>query len=640
MKKLFTLSCFILSLISVAAFAGPVPDTGQSKCYGNTLEIACPQPGEPFYGQDAQYTINPHSYTKLGYDAVELPDNATEWIMVRDNVTGLIWEVKTDDGSINDRDYACQWEYVQDFIPAVNSENFGGFSDWRMPTVKELSFIRNMDRFNPAIDTIYFPNIQALNYWSSTTVAEDIYNTWIVYFYNGYAQGNNKSHYSYVRAVRAGQAEPPDRFMDNSDGTVTDTDAGLMWQQATAPGTYTWEQAVSYCEGLILSQYDDWRLPSLNELQTLVDYERSNPAIDTAYFPDIQASYYWSSTSIVYSSSAWNVDFFNGSVYGSNKSGNEYVRAVRAGQCGALGDFDGDGICDDGDNSTVAGDNPCGNGETLNCDDNCVNTPNPAQADRDNDTIGDACDNCPDDFNLNQEDADSDGTGDICDNCTDTDNDGLGDPGFPLNTCLLDDCPYDSYNDFDNDSFCGNADNCPFVANPAQTDSDNDTIGNACDICPNDPLNDFDNDTICGDIDICPLDPLNDFDNDTMCGDMDNCPETPNGSGTGTCVKLTGGVFIGTGVSCLDFNDCEDNELCDTYQLDLNDNSIGNACECYADCDNSTKVDIFDLLVMKNDYGRPDCPCDADLNDDGLVDIFDLLIMKNQYNRTGCPALP
>jgi len=56
----------LLALLYLAqAVAGPIPDTGQTKCYDNTEEIPCPQPGEPFHGQDGNYLINPPSYTKL-----------------------------------------------------------------------------------------------------------------------------------------------------------------------------------------------------------------------------------------------------------------------------------------------------------------------------------------------------------------------------------------------------------------------------------------------------------------------------------------------------------------------------------------------------------------------------------------------
>lgn len=88
-KVLVTLSAvFLLSPIALAVDC-PIPDTGQTKCYddgGNEI-TPCPQPGEPFYGQDAQHICNPHSYTKLDASSNDLPDTATEWVMVRDNVT-------------------------------------------------------------------------------------------------------------------------------------------------------------------------------------------------------------------------------------------------------------------------------------------------------------------------------------------------------------------------------------------------------------------------------------------------------------------------------------------------------------------------------------------------------------------------
>jgi len=55
-----------------------LPDTGQTKCHNDTAEIPCPAPGEDFHGQDAQYTTNPRSYTKLDESG-----NATEYVFRR-----------------------------------------------------------------------------------------------------------------------------------------------------------------------------------------------------------------------------------------------------------------------------------------------------------------------------------------------------------------------------------------------------------------------------------------------------------------------------------------------------------------------------------------------------------------------------
>jgi len=133
-------------------------------------------------------------------------------------------------------------------------------------------------------------------------------------------------------------------FIDNGNGTVTDIGTGLMWQQATAPGTYTWQQALAYCENLTLAGHSDWRLPNRNELQSLVDYGRYNPAINTDYFPDTVSgdfwSGYWSSTtSASYPSYAWGVYFGYGGLNDYFKSNGYYVRAVRGGQSGGFGDL-------------------------------------------------------------------------------------------------------------------------------------------------------------------------------------------------------------------------------------------------------------------------------------------------------------
>jgi hypothetical protein len=204
------------------------PDTGQTKCYNDTVEIPCPQPDEPFYGQDAQYDGPARSYTKLAHGDVALPDSATAadgWIMTRDNVTGLIWEMKTDDGSIHDKDNTYTWcdsnpatnggdagtcgdgTDTEDFIAAVNNADFGGHNDWRLPAIKELLSLVNssIPYPGPTIDTIYFSGLVSTTYCSSTTHAYETNYSWRVHFYDGAVYDYSKSSISYVLAVRAGQ---------------------------------------------------------------------------------------------------------------------------------------------------------------------------------------------------------------------------------------------------------------------------------------------------------------------------------------------------------------------------------------------------------------------------------------------------
>ena len=201
----------LLLVLPVFGWAGQIPDTGQTQCYDNSGEISCPQTGESFYGQDAQYEGPARSYTKLRQGGVKLPDTATQddgWIMTRDNVTGLIWEIKTDDESIHAKDDKYAWSNCQSvFIVSLNQQGFGGYSDWRMPTIKELASLVNshIPAPGPTIDTEWFPHTKLLYYWSSTTRASDTDHAWRVFFDDGQVGYYLKSYPCYVRAVRVGQ---------------------------------------------------------------------------------------------------------------------------------------------------------------------------------------------------------------------------------------------------------------------------------------------------------------------------------------------------------------------------------------------------------------------------------------------------
>ena len=117
---------------------------------------------------------------------------------------------------------------------------------------------------------------------------------------------------------------------DNSNGTVTDSKTGLVWQQGE-PGAKVWGDALTYCEGLSLGGATDWRLPNIEELESLTDDARYNPAIDTTYFPNAIASNYWSSTTDAFNpDGAWGVAFGYGGVGGYAKFSSFYAGACVA----------------------------------------------------------------------------------------------------------------------------------------------------------------------------------------------------------------------------------------------------------------------------------------------------------------------
>ena len=96
---------------------------------------------------------------------------------------------------------------------------------------------------------------------------------------------------------------------DNGNGTMTDKNTKLMWQQGKG-GQLQWKSAISYCEGLSLAGYNDWRLPSIDELKSIIDI-----GIDKTYFPNASSSEYWSSTQYnkggggLYDNNPWLVNF-------------------------------------------------------------------------------------------------------------------------------------------------------------------------------------------------------------------------------------------------------------------------------------------------------------------------------------------
>ena len=220
---------------------GKLNDTGITACADATTNgLACPVADYP--GQDAQFgrdaTNNDDSdghagfsFTKLAGNGNPLPASATGWDCVKDNVTGLVWEVKTDDGGLHDKDWTYSW-YEPDngknggsagtqnggsctgsacdtyaYVQTINSAGLCGQNDWRMPTRQELFSIVILDRTNPTIDTSYFPNTPSSFFWSSTSAAYDGSGSSAMGFDFYYGNGalTGKSSRTQVRLVRGGQ---------------------------------------------------------------------------------------------------------------------------------------------------------------------------------------------------------------------------------------------------------------------------------------------------------------------------------------------------------------------------------------------------------------------------------------------------
>lgn len=123
-------------------------------------------------------------------------------------------------------------------------------------------------------------------------------------------------------------------YADFSKGTniVTDNITKLQWQDDVISNTMTWQDAIEHCETLVLGGYDDWRLPNINELKSIIDRNKTNPAIADG-FEKISSGDYWSSTTYEGDrKSAWYVGFGSGNTYYHHKDYNYFIRCVRAGE--------------------------------------------------------------------------------------------------------------------------------------------------------------------------------------------------------------------------------------------------------------------------------------------------------------------
>jgi hypothetical protein len=322
--------------VRTAASAGsyPIVDTGQSTFWDSTgNEIQAPAAGAALYGQDAAFTGNAPSYTKNG--------NGT----VSDNVTGLMWTQTVDrngDGTINTADKLTLAKAVE----SVGSVNVGGYTDWRLPTIKELYSLINFNGVDPMLgDTdatglTPFIDTRAFGFGYGDTSAGDriidaqiatstlyVDKTFVALqtmFGVNFADGRIKGYPPsigmtslsapgfYVLYVRGNQAYGVNDFADNGDGTISDAATALMWTQDDSGAGMDWEHALAWAQQKNAENYlghNDWRLPNVKELQSIVDYSRAPAATGTAAIDPLFRStgltnetgasdygYYWSST--------------------------------------------------------------------------------------------------------------------------------------------------------------------------------------------------------------------------------------------------------------------------------------------------------------------------------------------------------
>lgn len=300
------------------SLAYPIVDTGQTYCFSAQSAIDC---GSAFNGQDAQYAGLQPAYQDNGDGTVT------------DLNTGLMWI----------QDPGPKTTY-RDAMTKLETYTFAGYDDWRLPTIKELYSLTwfmgidpssitstaGVEGLAPFIDEDYFvflygdesggARVIDSQWLTSTVYNATVMNGQSCFFGFNFADGRIKcyplnpggSGGYFALFVRGNQSYGINDFVDNGDGTINDNATGLMWMQDDNGEGTVWQEALDYCETSTIAGYDDWRLPNIKELQSIVVYTRAPDATNSAALDPIfnistitneagQLDYpfFWSSTTLI-----------------------------------------------------------------------------------------------------------------------------------------------------------------------------------------------------------------------------------------------------------------------------------------------------------------------------------------------------
>lgn len=363
----------IVATFAKGRWAVDLPQTGQTTIY------AAGDDGDIRAGvswTDPRFTVN-----------LAAPDSGGS---MTDNLTGLVWAADGGTPAAGECTGGIKtWQEGLDYIACLNSVNYLGHTDWRLPNRNEIQSI--LDAQSPDmtawLDSNGFMNVSSDCYWSSTTSASVTGIVWCFSISDGGMYGVTEAdNYLHVWPVRGdsgtdgsiitlpktGQASvvasgddadagkgaswPVPRFTDNGDGTVIDNLSGLIWLKSAnctdtvggvskAGGTLTWADAITWSNslaggkcGLIDgSTAGQWRLPNRFELASLLDLSQSGPSLPQDMpFADVQLTdgYWASTTSAVDTTKGLIIDMAEGSVSAAEKTGSGYVWPVKAGLYG------------------------------------------------------------------------------------------------------------------------------------------------------------------------------------------------------------------------------------------------------------------------------------------------------------------
>jgi len=302
------------------------PATGQHRCYDeNGMTINCLGSG-----QDGE--------NRFGRDWPE-PRFEVRGKTVKDLLTGLVWL-----RNANFNEFPLSWQEALDLVAAMSRKKEGGRSDWRLPNRRELASLMSYGTRKPALPEGHpFSDLFLGWYWTSTTAAINPAYAWYIHLEGARLFYGRKDQYCLVWPVAevspllaatgqencfdatgmeipcrgSGQdgesrlgLQPPGARFESFDVCVRDLFTGLVWlRDAASFPPMTWRQAFQTVGKLKTNKTggrSDWRLPSINALETLVDCSRHSPALPAGHpFRNVGDTYWSSTTSFFETDWAW-----------------------------------------------------------------------------------------------------------------------------------------------------------------------------------------------------------------------------------------------------------------------------------------------------------------------------------------------
>jgi hypothetical protein len=318
-------------------------DAGGVNSTGSTSML----PGLVAFGRDVNVLTNASTDGALGFAFVNTAP------CVKDKVTGLTWQPLPG--------VTRAYSDLAAYVTTINQQALCTFTDWRVPTANELANLMDVSKTTGSTANADFAldaaNAMTGPFWSAdVTKASSTMNAWQVDAdSNGVISFDNQTTSKNVRLVRGGGSvsavcdKTDSLYTDHADGTVTDVRTGLMWKQcpegnsgsdcsggAVAPFTSVASVTKQLGDANRVADkgYTDWRVPTRNELATLVNRACTNPAINNSFFPKNESLAYITASldANAPTTQVWSVDFSEGNVRPDLLTRSYNLRLVRAGQ--------------------------------------------------------------------------------------------------------------------------------------------------------------------------------------------------------------------------------------------------------------------------------------------------------------------